>query len=105
VVSGHSLNGALVQRWECKLWLVGPDAQTAELQGLADAQQGYPLHDGVTEDSWDAVLAGRLPYLPAGPWTQAWSVIGEALCMHNALIEVEHYLRRESHRSAEYEQH
>jgi hypothetical protein len=94
--AGPSPNGALVQRWKCKLWLVGPDAQTVELQGLADVQQGYPLHDGMTEDSWDALLGGRLPYLPAGPWTEAWSVLGEALCMHNALIEVEHHLRRES---------
>jgi Protein of unknown function (DUF2726) len=91
-----SLNDVLVQRWECKLWLVGPDAQTVELRGLADVQQGYPLHDGMIEDSWDALLGGRLPYLPAGPWTQAWSVLGEALCVHNALMEVEHYLRRES---------
>jgi hypothetical protein len=93
-----SLNGDLVQRWECRLWLVGPDGRTAMLKGLADVQQGYPLHDGETEDSWDALLAGRLPYLPAGPWTGAWSVVGEALCIHNALIEIEHYLRRNDRR-------
>jgi Protein of unknown function (DUF2726) len=99
-----SMNGSLVQRWECKLWLVGPDARTAELEGLADVQQGYPLHDGETEDSWHALFAGRLPYLPAGPWTQAPYVVGEALCMHNILIEVEHYLRRESHRRTDHGQ-
>lgn len=93
-----SPNGALVQRWECKLWLVGPDDWTVELQGLADVQQGYPLHDGEIKDSWAALLAGRLPYLPAGPWTGSWSVVGEALCIHNALIEAEHYLRRNDHR-------
>jgi hypothetical protein len=75
---------------------------TAEVQGLADVQRGYALHDGETEDSWDSFFAGRLPYLPAGPWTQASYVVGEALCLHNTLIEVEHHLRRERHQRTEH---
>lgn len=75
---------------------------TAEVQGLADVQRGYALHDGETEDSWDTFFAGRLPYLPAGPWTQASYVVGEALCLHNTLIEVEHHLRRERHQRTEH---
>jgi hypothetical protein len=89
-----SRHRGLVERWQCELTLVGPGGQTIDLQGLADVRLGYPLHEGQVEDSWDAVLAGRLPYLPAGPWSTASSTIGEALCIHNALIEVEHYLRR-----------
>jgi Protein of unknown function (DUF2726) len=89
-----SLTTGLTEHWRCELRLVGPDGRTAELQGLADVQQGYPLHDGEIEDGWDAFFARRLPYLPAGPWTQAPYVVGEALCRYNTLIEVEHYLRR-----------
>jgi hypothetical protein len=88
----------LVEHWRCELRLVGADGQMAELQGLADVQRGYSLHEGEVEDSWDAFLAGQLPFLPAGPWTQASYVVGEVLSVHNALIEVEHFLRRESHR-------
>jgi Protein of unknown function (DUF2726) len=86
----------LVEHWRCKLWLAGPGGRTAEVQGLADVQWGYPLHEGEIEDGWDAFVGGRLPYLLAGPWTQASYVVGEALCLHNTLIEVEHCLRRES---------
>jgi hypothetical protein len=91
----------LVEQRRCELRLVGADGRTAELQGLADVRRGYPLHEGEVADSWDAFFAGRLPYLPAGPWTQASYVVGEALCMHNVLIEVGHFLRRESHRDSE----
>jgi Protein of unknown function (DUF2726) len=97
-----SLTTGLVEHWRCELRLVGPGGRTAELQGLADVRKGYPLHEGEVEDSWDAFFAGRLPYLPAGPWTQASWVVGEALCLHNTLIEVEHLLRRESRRRAEH---
>jgi hypothetical protein len=93
-----ALTSGLIDHWRCELRLVGADGRTAELQGLADVRKGYPLHEGEVEDSWDAFFAGRLPYLPAGPWTQASWVVGEALCVHNALIEVEHFLRRASHR-------
>jgi hypothetical protein len=86
----------LVEHWRCKLWLAGPGGRTAEVQGLADVQWGYPLDEGEIEDGWDAFVGGRLPYLLAGPWTQASYVVGEALCLHNTLIEVEHCLRRES---------
>jgi hypothetical protein len=99
-----SLTTGLVEHWLCELRLIGPDGQTAELQGLADVQHGYPLHDGETEDSWDTFSAGRLPYLPTGPWTQASYVLGEALCLHNTLIEVEHCLRREHHRRTAHRQ-
>jgi hypothetical protein len=90
-----SRHRGLVERWQCELTLVGPGGQTTHLQGLADVRLGYPLHEGQVEDSWDALLAGRLPYLPAGPWSTVSSTIGQALCIHNALIEVEHYLRQE----------
>jgi hypothetical protein len=87
-------NGGLVERWQCEVTLTGPHGHTAELRGIADVQQGYPLHEGPVLDSWEALLAKRLPYLPAGPWTTAPSVLGEALCVHNTLLRVEQYLRR-----------
>ena len=87
-------NDALVKRWRCELWLDGPAGQATKIRGVADVRRGYRLHEGQIADSWDALLAGRLPYLPAGPWTTAPGSLGEALCTHNALIGVEHYLRR-----------
>jgi hypothetical protein len=87
-------NDALVERWRCELWLDGPAGQATKIRGVADVRRGYRLHEGQIADSWDALLAGRLPYLPAGPWTTAPGSLGEALCTHNALIGVEHYLRR-----------
>jgi Protein of unknown function (DUF2726) len=99
-----SLTTGLVEHWRCELRLVGADGRTAQLQGLASIRRGYPLHEGEVEDGWDSFLAGRLPYLPAGPWTQASYVVGEALCMHNALIQVEHFLRQGSHRRTEHRQ-
>jgi len=83
----------LLERWQCELKLDGPGGQTAKIRGVADVQRGYALEEGPVADSWDALLAGRLPYLPAGPWTTAASMIGEALCTHNALVEFAHYLR------------
>jgi Protein of unknown function (DUF2726) len=88
------LNDGLIERWRCELSLSGPAGQTTTLQGIADVPRGYPLDEGPVADSWAALLAGRLPYLPAGPWTTAPSMLGKALCIHNTLIEVERYLRR-----------
>jgi hypothetical protein len=62
-------NDALVERWRCELWLDGPAGQATKIRGVADVRRGYRLHEGQIADSWDALLAGRLPYLPAGPWT------------------------------------
>jgi hypothetical protein len=89
-----ALNDRLIERWRCQLSLTGPAGQTTTVQGIANVQSGYPLDEGLVADSWDALLAGRLAYLPAGPWTTAPSVLGKALCIHNTLVEVEHYLRR-----------
>jgi hypothetical protein len=88
------LNDGLIERWHCELSLAGPAGQTTKLQGIAEVPRGYPLDEGPVVDSWVALLAGRLPYLPAGPWTTAPSLLGKALCMHNTLVEVERYLRR-----------
>jgi hypothetical protein len=88
------LSDGLIERWRCELSLTGPVGQTTTLQGIADVPRGYPLDEGPVVDSWAALLAGRLPYLPAGPWTTATSLLGKALCVHNTLIEVERYLRR-----------
>jgi Protein of unknown function (DUF2726) len=88
------LNDGLIERWRCKLSLTGPAGHTTKLQGAADVPRGYPLDEGPVVDSWAALLAGRLPYLPAGPWTTAPSMLGKALCIHNTLIEVERYLQR-----------
>jgi hypothetical protein len=89
-----TLNDGLIERWRCELDLTGPAGQTTKVQGAANVQRGYPLDEGPGVDSWAALLAGRLPYLPAGPWTTAPSVLGQALCVHNTLVEVERYLRR-----------
>lgn len=89
-----ALENGLVERWRCELTLVGSDGRTAQLQGRANVQTGYPLHEETPDPGWDAFLAGRLPYLPAGPWTTAPSMLGHALCTHNTLIEIDLYLRR-----------
>jgi hypothetical protein len=88
------LNDGLIERWGCELSLTGPAGQAADVQGIAKVPRGYPLDEGPVADSWAALLAGRLPYLPAGPWTTAPSLLGKALCVHNTLIEVERYLRQ-----------
>lgn len=89
-----ALDNGLVERWRCELTLARSDGRTTQLQGRANVQTGYPLHERAPEHGWDAFCAGRLPYLPAGPWTTAPSALGYALCTHNTLIEVELYLRR-----------
>lgn len=89
-----SLNGGLVERWTCELTLVGPASQRRDICAAADVPRGYPIQDSEPDLSWDAFFAGRVPFLPAGPWSTAPKVLGEALCIHNALIEIQHYLKR-----------
>ena len=47
----------------------------------------------------EMILIRRLPALPAGPWFSAPSMLGKALCLHNLLVEVGHYLKRHDRRS------
>ena len=91
----------LVERWECELELRGPRGETELISGRADVKIGYPIsEDPADADSWAAIRAQRLPCLPAGPFRAASTYLGKALCRHNALVEIEHYLRRHHGRGA-----
>lgn len=84
-----SLGEGLIETWRCELHLHGPDDAELDVCGVFDVAVGYPLDtSGVVGDSWESLADGRLPYLPAGPWLGAPSVIAEALCLHNTLREV-----------------
>ena len=84
------LSAGLVETWRCDVELQGPEGQAVHLTGMVDVRTGYPLDaSGVVDDSWEALFAGRVPYLPAGPWFGASAVIGEALCLYNTLQEVD----------------
>ena len=88
-----SLDGGLTERWSCKLTLAGPDARGTDLSALSEVRTAYPLEaTGDQVDSWDALGEGRLTFLPAGPWIGAPSLLGEALCRHNALVQIEQWL-------------
>lgn len=93
-----SLDGGLTERWRCELELKGQRGERAELRGLAVVPTAYPLYEDspiADKAAWDMLIEhGRFDTLAAGPWTSAPSLVGEALCLHNALLEVEHYLRR-----------
>ncbi len=85
-----SLAGGLVETWRTELHLHGPDGAGVDVTGMVDVATGYALDDsGVVDESWEGFLDGRVPYLPAGPWFGAPTVIGEALCLHNTLREVD----------------
>lgn len=87
----------LIERWETTLEIHAPGDETRTLTGRADVRIGYPLSDDPAySDSWTAIAEGRLPWLPAGPFRAASTYLGKALCTHNALIEIEHYLRKRS---------
>jgi hypothetical protein len=62
---------------------------TGPLEGMGPGSQLRRVDLALT-----AVSDQRIPWLPAGPFRAAPTFIGKALCNHNALIEVEHYLRR-----------
>jgi hypothetical protein len=90
-----ALDDGPTERWKCRIWVRGVDGQETQLGGLAQVRRGYPLSvDEEVPDTCLSFLAGKLAYLPAGPFTSASSVMGEALCLHNALVEAEHWLRR-----------
>lgn len=84
------LSRGLVETWRCDVELEGTAGQSLHVRGVVDVRTGYPLDaGGVVDDSWEAFFAGRVPYLPAGPWFGASAVIGGALCLHNTLQEIE----------------
>jgi hypothetical protein len=85
-----SLAPGLVETWRCELTLDGPGGAELAVTGVVDVRTGYPLGtSGIVDDSWAAFLAGRVPYLPAGPWFGTAGIIGEALCLNNTLHEVD----------------
>lgn len=85
----------LVETWRCELSMKPSEGEEVGVCGLVDVATGYPLDTtGVVEDSWSALARGRLPYLPAGPFFGAMGIVGEALCLHNTLREVELVLGR-----------
>lgn len=93
-----TLSGVLTETWRC--WVAireaaAPSERVHEVTGIVQVSTGYPLDDGPIDDSLATIAAGRMPYLPAGPWMGAANLIGEALCLHNTLVEVEHWLARQ----------
>jgi hypothetical protein len=61
---------------------------------------GYPL-DPDNEDlpsDWITFVSGPPPFIPAGPWTAASSLLAEVLCLHNTLLEIEQWLLRNDRR-------
>lgn len=92
-----SLEHETLEQWHYELTLSGPDGETAEIRGVASVPGAYPLYEDrdVPEDGLVSLLErGQFQHLPAGPWSTASQTLGHALCVHNTLIEVEHYLRR-----------
>jgi hypothetical protein len=90
-----NLDPGFSESWHCKVWIGGPNHSEVELTGLFELPGAYPLEPGDdgTDPHTEDLLAGRLPWLPAGPWPGASSIIGEALCTYNSLVEVDHWLR------------
>ena len=86
------------ETWRCGLTIVGPGGEHT-VSGVANVCMAYELYDEPPPgDRWSLLYAGKLPYLPAGPWHTAPSVLGESLCLHNALLEAERVIRRASRR-------
>jgi len=79
-----------------KLTVEDPTGRQKELTGMAQVAGGYPLKDGPLPDwTWRSLVEDlRLPYLPAGPWGTAPLILGEALCLHNTLVEAERWMSR-----------
>jgi len=85
-----------VETWRCELTIAGPSGERT-VSGVANVCTAYELYDEPPPgDRWSLLYAGKLPYLPAGPWHTAPSVLGESLCLHNALLEAERFIRRSS---------
>lgn len=91
-----SLVGGLVETWTCEVELRGPAGQNLPVTGMVQLRTGYPISEEPMHDNWNAFFAGRLPFLPAGPFSAAATVLGEALCLHNTLIEIEHAIRSQA---------
>ncbi len=88
-----SLNPGILETWTCEVELHGPSDQVVKVRGMVELRTGYPIEaSGAVNDSWEEILAGRMPFLPAGPWLGAAGIVGEALCQHNVLHEVEQWL-------------
>lgn len=83
-----SLTEGLIETWTSWLEMRGPDEQIRKVSAVVQVRSGYPITAGQPEDGWTAFEAGRVPWLPAGPWFGAAGVIGPALCHYNLLREV-----------------
>lgn len=89
----------LIQRWACSVRLSGPDERMVDIVGRANTRSGYPLGSSASQTTsaiWAAIHAGRMPYLPAGPWLGTSSVVGEVLCLHDALRNIGMWLERQA---------
>ncbi|WP_258906933.1 DUF2726 domain-containing protein [Actinokineospora sp. UTMC 2448] len=89
-----ALNSGMIETWTCEVMLHGPRGYAKSFIGRAYVRTGYPLDEGEPDDSWDQIMRARLPWLPAGPWTTAPSLLGAALSTHNALVEVGYAIKR-----------
>ncbi|MHB1534504.1 MAG: DUF2726 domain-containing protein [Acidimicrobiales bacterium] len=84
-----TLSGRLAETWTSGLTMTGPNGQAPNVSALVQLRTGYPIDLGTEpQDGWEAFAAGRVPWLPAGPWFGACGVLGPALCHYNLLREV-----------------
>jgi hypothetical protein len=88
------LNEDLVQLWACEATIRGPLGFTTNVTGRAQVHAGYPIYDDDRVVGLKEFLRGKLPCLPAGPWTGASALLGEALCTHNLLVNIGHTIKR-----------
>lgn len=119
--SRTDLKEGLVQLWTCEAMVRGPPGAGVKpasgvrrrrrtedplrgfarmLTGRAQVHTGYPVYDDDRVVGWNKFLRGQLPCLPAGPWTGAPALLGEALSTHNLLVNVGHAIKRDHRRNA-----
>ncbi|MGW3993197.1 DUF2726 domain-containing protein [Amycolatopsis sp. NPDC004772] len=92
------LADGMVQTWSCEATIRGPSDFTKTVAVRAQVRVGYPIHDEDVVVGWGGFLRGTLPWLPAGPWTGASAMLGDALCTHNLLVEIGHVIKAQERR-------
>ena len=84
-----ALSDGLTETSTSWLDLHGRAEEVIKVSGMVELRTGYPIDlSGEPEDTMAAFMAGRVPWLPAGPWFGAPITMGPALCEYNLLREV-----------------
>ena len=93
------LEEGLIQRWECAVVLSGAHGDRVICE-QAELRAGYPISErSGPGDILDFLERGEFPFLPSGPWLTAPYFLGPALCVHNTLLAIERFLRRQARRN------